>query len=117
MMMKTGMMIVGAGPGSRQDRPRHHTAGDRISGTDWNDFFAKVLTQIAAGTPPDIVGVATEGVQLMASKGLAIPLDDYVKKDMESLKEAAILHCGHHRRRVSIAVASADISLLLRRTR
>jgi multiple sugar transport system substrate-binding protein len=58
-----------------------------ISGTDWNDFFAKVLTQIAAGTPPDIVGVATEGVQLMASKGLAIPLDDYVKKDMESLKD------------------------------
>jgi multiple sugar transport system substrate-binding protein len=58
-----------------------------VNGTDWNDFFAKVLTQIASGSPPDIVGVATEGVQLMASKGLAIPLDDYVKKDMSSLKE------------------------------
>lgn len=57
-----------------------------VNGTDWNDFFAKVLTQIASGSPPDIVGVATEGVQLMASKGLAIPLDDYVKKDLETLK-------------------------------
>jgi multiple sugar transport system substrate-binding protein len=57
-----------------------------VSGTDWNDFFSKVLTQIAAGNPPDIVGVATEGVQLMASKGLATPLDSYVKRDMDSLK-------------------------------
>src|SRR4051812_12644243 len=32
-----------------------------VNGTDWNDFFSKVLTQIAAGSPPDIVGVATEG--------------------------------------------------------
>ena len=57
-----------------------------VNGTDWNDFFAKVLTQIASGSPPDIVGVATEGVQLMASKGLAVPLDDYVKKDMGALQ-------------------------------
>lgn len=58
-----------------------------VNGTDWNDFFSKVLTQIAGGTPPDIVGVATEGVQLMASKELAIPLDDYVKRDMAELKD------------------------------
>ena len=57
-----------------------------INGTDWNDFLAKVLTQIAAGTPPDIISVATEGLQLMASKELAIPLDDYVTKDLDALK-------------------------------
>ncbi|WP_375388660.1 ABC transporter substrate-binding protein [uncultured Amnibacterium sp.] len=57
-----------------------------INGTDWNDFIAKVLTQIAAGSPPDIISVATEGLQLMASKDLAIPLDDYVKRDMKTLK-------------------------------
>lgn len=57
-----------------------------VNGTDWNDFFSKVLTQIASGSAPDIVGVATEGVQLMASKGLATPLDDYVKRDMKDLK-------------------------------
>jgi multiple sugar transport system substrate-binding protein len=57
-----------------------------INGTDWNDFLAKVLTQIAAGTPPDIISVATEGLQLMAKKELAIPLDDYVTKDIDNLK-------------------------------
>lgn len=44
-----------------------------INGTDWNDFLAKVLTQVAAGTPPDLISVATEGLQLMAQKELAVP--------------------------------------------
>jgi multiple sugar transport system substrate-binding protein len=56
------------------------------NGTDWNDFFAKILTQIAAGQTPDIAAVPTEGLQLFARKQLAIPLDDYVKKDAEALK-------------------------------
>ncbi|WP_243065183.1 sugar ABC transporter substrate-binding protein [Humibacter sp. RRB41] len=57
-----------------------------INGTDWNDFIAKVLTQIAAGAAPDLVSVATEGLQQMASKQMIVPLDDYVTKDMSSLK-------------------------------
>ena len=57
-----------------------------INGTDWNDFLAKVLTLIAAGQAPDIVSVATEGLQLMAGKKLIVPLDDYVTKDMSALK-------------------------------
>lgn len=56
------------------------------TGTDWNDFFSKLLTQIAAGNAPDIATVATEGLQLFASKGLAEPLDDYIKKDAAELK-------------------------------
>lgn len=56
-----------------------------VNGTDWNDFFTKVLTQIAGGNPPDIVSVATEGVQLFAQKKLAHPLDDYVKRDKDQL--------------------------------
>jgi len=56
-----------------------------INGTDWNDFFTKILTQIAAGNPPDIVGIATEGVQLFAQKKLAHPLDDYVQQDKDKL--------------------------------
>lgn len=56
------------------------------SGTDWNDFFSKLLTQIAAGNAPDIASVATEGLQLFAAKGLAEPLDDYVKRDASELK-------------------------------
>ncbi len=56
------------------------------NGTDWNDFFSKLLTQIAAGAVPDVIQVATEGLQLFAQKRLAAPLDDYVKKDSASLK-------------------------------
>ena len=56
------------------------------SGTDWNDFFSKLLTQIAAGNAPDIACVATEGLQLFAAKGLAQPLDEYVKRDANELK-------------------------------
>ncbi|MFG2471162.1 ABC transporter substrate-binding protein [Streptomyces canus] len=56
------------------------------TGTDWNDFFSKLLTQIAGGNAPDITSVATEGLQLFAAKGLAQPLDDYVKRDAAELK-------------------------------
>ncbi len=55
-------------------------------GTDWNQFFSKLLTQIAGGTIPDVIQVATEGLQLFADKKLAAPLDDYVKKDAATLK-------------------------------
>jgi multiple sugar transport system substrate-binding protein len=55
-------------------------------GTDWNQFFSKLLTQIAGGTIPDVIQVATEGLQLFADKNLAAPLDSYVKKDAATLK-------------------------------
>ncbi|CCH75904.1 Extracellular solute-binding protein family 1 [Nostocoides japonicum T1-X7] len=57
-----------------------------IQGADWSDFFAKILTMVAAGTPPDVVVVATEGAQLFADR-LAAPLDDYVTKDAEAMSD------------------------------
>src|SRR3954447_12566266 len=48
-----------------------------IQGADWSNFFAKILTMVAAGTPPDVCVVATEGAQLFAER-LAHPLDDFV---------------------------------------
>ena len=51
-----------------------------IQGADWSNFFAKVLTLAAAGTPPDVCGVATEGTQLFADR-LAHPLDEFVRRD------------------------------------
>jgi multiple sugar transport system substrate-binding protein len=33
-----------------------------IQAVDWKDFFTKILTMVAAGTPPDVVYVATEGL-------------------------------------------------------
>lgn len=57
-----------------------------IQGTDWSDFFAKILTLVAAGTPPDLVVVATEGAQLFAEQ-LAEPLDDYVRRDGHEVQD------------------------------
>ena len=39
-----------------------------IQGQDWSTYFAKILTMVAAGTPPDVVTVATERTQLFASR-------------------------------------------------
>ncbi len=58
-----------------------------LQGTDWNDYFAKLLTLIASGTVPDLTTVATEGTQLFAGQGLGTPLDDYVNQDKETLQE------------------------------
>lgn len=54
---------------------------------DWDGFFQKLLTQVAAGQTPDVVTVATEGAHLFAGKGLAAPLDDYVKRDKDQLQD------------------------------
>src|SRR4051812_49251164 len=56
-----------------------------IQGADWSQFFAKVLTLVAAGTPPDVCYVATEGVQLFADK-LGEPLDRYVQRDKAAMQ-------------------------------
>ncbi|MGW7544727.1 extracellular solute-binding protein [Streptomyces sp. NPDC054770] len=57
-----------------------------VQAVDWSDFFAKILTQIAAGTAPDLVYVATEGVQLFARR-LGVPLDRWVRRDAAELHE------------------------------
>ncbi|MDR4534868.1 extracellular solute-binding protein [Glutamicibacter sp. PS] len=65
------------------DIPVHLQA---IQGADWKDFFAKILTMVAAGNAPDVVYVATEGTQLFAEK-LAEPLDSYVQRDAQQVAE------------------------------
>ena len=57
-----------------------------IQGADWSQFFAKILTLVAAGTPPDVCYVATEGVQLFADR-LGTPLDTYVTRDKAVMQE------------------------------
>jgi len=57
-----------------------------IQGQDWGTYFAKILTMVAAGTPPDVVSVATEGTQLFASR-LAYPLDEFVHRDADVMQE------------------------------
>lgn len=56
-----------------------------IQGQD-GDFFAKILSMVAAGNPPDVVHLATEGTQLFAER-MAYPLDEFVMRDAEELQE------------------------------
>jgi multiple sugar transport system substrate-binding protein len=73
------------GPAFLSAHPKVQLNFMAINGTDWNDYFAKVLTLIAGGNAPDLTTVATEGLQLFASKGLAQPLDSYVMADKAAL--------------------------------
>ncbi|MGP9694220.1 extracellular solute-binding protein [Brachybacterium sp. AOP25-B2-12] len=57
-----------------------------VQATDWGDFFAKVLTMVAAGTAPDVVYTATEGAQLFAER-LALPLDTFVQRDADVMQD------------------------------
>jgi ABC-type glycerol-3-phosphate transport system substrate-binding protein len=56
-----------------------------VSIVTWSDYFAKILTKVAGGKAPDIIGIATEGAQLFAAKDLAYPLDDLIKRDEAEL--------------------------------
>lgn len=49
--------------------------------TTWTDYVNKVLADVAAGSPPDIINIAIEGVRLGISKNLFLPLDDYLTRD------------------------------------
>ena len=57
-----------------------------VQGQDWGSYFAKILTMVAAGTPPDVVTTATEGTQLFASR-MAYPIDEFVQRDAADMKE------------------------------
>ncbi|MFN8525949.1 MAG: extracellular solute-binding protein [Chloroflexota bacterium] len=58
-----------------------------IQAPDHDQFFVKLLTEMASGKPTDLVNVATEGTQLFAGKDLAIKLDDYLKADKAAMQE------------------------------
>ena len=70
----------------RKEHPDIPVRVQAIQGQDWSNYFAKILTMVAAGTPPDVVSVATEGAQLFASR-LAYPLDEYVRRDAGVMRE------------------------------
>lgn len=70
----------------RAEHPDIEVRVQAVQGQDWTQFFTKILTMVAAGTPPDVCAVATEGAQLFASR-LAAPLDEYVSRDAAELGE------------------------------
>jgi ABC-type glycerol-3-phosphate transport system substrate-binding protein len=58
-----------------------------IQAPDHDQFFVKLLTEMAGGKPTDLVSVATEGTQLFAGKDLGLKLDEYVKADKAEMQE------------------------------
>jgi ABC-type glycerol-3-phosphate transport system substrate-binding protein len=58
-----------------------------IQAPDHDQFFVKLLTEMASGKPTDLVNVATEGTQLFAGKDLGVKLDDFIKADQSAMQE------------------------------
>jgi multiple sugar transport system substrate-binding protein len=44
----------------------------------WADYIDKLVTQVASGKIPDLIHMATEGVQLTIRRNLVVPLDEFI---------------------------------------
>jgi multiple sugar transport system substrate-binding protein len=44
-----------------------------------NDYYTRLLTQIAAKRPPDIIQVGDDAVPMFVEKGAFLPLDDFIQ--------------------------------------
>jgi multiple sugar transport system substrate-binding protein len=49
-------------------------------GVDWNTYWTKLPTMLAAGDVPDLIWMHDTRNQTFAAKGMLLPLDDYIKK-------------------------------------
>lgn len=59
-----------------------------VTGTNWGEYLDGLATLVAGGDKPDLMWVATEGVQLLVNDlKLAMPLDDYIAKDQADLAD------------------------------
>lgn len=52
--------------------------------TTWTDYVNKLVTQAAAGQAPDVINIATEGVQLGLKNELFASMDGYLKNDPDA---------------------------------
>jgi multiple sugar transport system substrate-binding protein len=48
---------------------------------NWGDYINKIQASIASGDAPDVINIATEGVEYGLSKNLYQPLSNYLKQD------------------------------------
>jgi len=58
-----------------------------VTGIDHEEVAAKILTMVASGQALDLGYAATEATQLYAGQKLAAPIDEWVQRDAEELKE------------------------------
>ncbi|KRE64223.1 hypothetical protein ASG92_19395 [Arthrobacter sp. Soil736] len=52
--------------------------------TTWTEYVNKLVTQAAAGQAPDVINIATEGVQLGLDNELFASMDGFLKNDPEA---------------------------------
>lgn len=52
--------------------------------TTWTEYVNKLVTQAAAGQAPDVINIATEGVELGLANELFSPLDGFLEKDPQA---------------------------------
>ncbi len=43
------------------------------------DYYARILTQIAAGDPPDLLQIGDDAVPMFVERGALLPLDDFIE--------------------------------------
>jgi multiple sugar transport system substrate-binding protein len=70
-----------------KENPRITVQFSPVEAGSWGAYFEKVSVMAAGGQPPDLARVAIEGVQLVAHRGMAQPLDAFIKRDSAALKE------------------------------
>lgn len=51
--------------------------------TTWTEYVNKLVSSVAAGNAPDVINIATEGVELGIYNDLFAPLDGYIDNDPE----------------------------------
>jgi multiple sugar transport system substrate-binding protein len=55
------------------------------------DYYARILTQIAADDPPDLLQIGDDAVPMFVQKGAFVPLDDFIKSANYPLDPAIYL--------------------------
>lgn len=58
-----------------------------IAAGNWGNYVSTVATQIAGGAKYDIVYVATEGQRMFASRGILLPLDEFIARDQDVIDD------------------------------
>jgi multiple sugar transport system substrate-binding protein len=52
--------------------------------TTWTEYVNKLVASVASGNAPDVINIATEGVELGLYNDLFAPMDDYIANDPEA---------------------------------
>jgi multiple sugar transport system substrate-binding protein len=55
------------------------------------DYYARILTQIAAGDPPDLLQIGDDAVPMFVDRGAFVPLDDFIGSETYPLDTSIYL--------------------------